>query len=74
MKAVCAVEMLRQEFDLAMAGCPSLTAITRDLVRPIEQVAALMTERRTDSSPSSRVSTPKLPQKTNSRFAFGCET
>jgi hypothetical protein len=27
--------MLRQEFDLAMAlsGCPSLTAITRDLVR-----------------------------------------
>jgi isopentenyl diphosphate isomerase/L-lactate dehydrogenase-like FMN-dependent dehydrogenase len=30
------LEMLRQEFDLAMAlsGCPSLTAITRDLVRP----------------------------------------
>jgi hypothetical protein len=28
--------MLREEFDLAMAlsGCPSLTAITRDLVRP----------------------------------------
>jgi 4-hydroxymandelate oxidase len=31
------LEMLRQEFDLAMAlsGCPSLTAITRDLVRPL---------------------------------------
>src|SRR5262245_21182666 len=30
------LEMLRQEFDLAMAlsGCPTLTAITRDLVRP----------------------------------------
>jgi 4-hydroxymandelate oxidase len=29
--------MLRQEFDLAMAlsGCPRLTAITRDLVRPL---------------------------------------
>jgi 4-hydroxymandelate oxidase len=29
------LEMLRQEFDLAMAlsGCSSLTAITRDLVR-----------------------------------------
>jgi 4-hydroxymandelate oxidase len=29
------LEMLRQEFDLAMAlsGCPTLTAITRDLVR-----------------------------------------
>jgi 4-hydroxymandelate oxidase len=32
----CVLEILRQEFDLAMAlsGCPSLTAITRDLVRP----------------------------------------
>jgi 4-hydroxymandelate oxidase len=32
----CVLEMLRAEFDLAMAlsGCPSLTAITRDLVRP----------------------------------------
>jgi 4-hydroxymandelate oxidase len=32
----CVLEMLREEFDLAMAlsGCPSLTAITRDLVRP----------------------------------------
>jgi 4-hydroxymandelate oxidase len=31
------LEMLRQEFDLAMAlsGCPSLNAITRDLVRPL---------------------------------------
>ena len=31
------LEMLRQEFDLAMAlsGCPRLTAITRDLVRPL---------------------------------------
>jgi 4-hydroxymandelate oxidase len=31
------LELLRQEFDLAMAlsGCPSLTAITRDLVRPL---------------------------------------
>ena len=31
------LEMLRQEFDLAMAlsGCPSLPAITRDLVRPL---------------------------------------
>jgi 4-hydroxymandelate oxidase len=31
------LEMLRQEFDLAMAlsGCPSLAAITRDLVRPL---------------------------------------
>jgi 4-hydroxymandelate oxidase len=31
------LEMLRHEFDLAMAlsGCPSLTAITRDLVRPL---------------------------------------
>jgi 4-hydroxymandelate oxidase len=31
------LERLRQEFDLAMAlsGCPSLTAITRDLVRPL---------------------------------------
>jgi isopentenyl diphosphate isomerase/L-lactate dehydrogenase-like FMN-dependent dehydrogenase len=31
------LEMLRQEFDLAMAlsGCPSLTVITRDLVRPL---------------------------------------
>ena len=30
------LEMLRAEFDLAMAlsGCPNLTAITRDLVRP----------------------------------------
>ena len=30
------LEMLRQEFDLAMAlsGCPTLAAITRDLVRP----------------------------------------
>ena len=29
------LEMLRQEFDLAMAlsGCPNLTAIPRDLVR-----------------------------------------
>ena len=29
------LELLRQEFDLAMAlsGCPKLTAITRDLVR-----------------------------------------
>ena len=32
------------------------------------------TERRTDSSPSSRVSTPKLPQRTNSRSGSGCET
>ena len=32
------LEMLRQEFDLAMAlsGCPRLTAITRDLVRPLQ--------------------------------------
>ena len=32
------LEMMRQEFDLAMAlsGCPTLTAITRDLVRPLE--------------------------------------
>jgi 4-hydroxymandelate oxidase len=32
----CVLEMLREEFDLAMAlsGCPSLTAITKDLVRP----------------------------------------
>ena len=32
----CVLEMLRAEFDLAMAlsGCPTLTAITRDLVRP----------------------------------------
>ena len=31
------LELLRQEFDLAMAlsGCPRLTAITRDLVRPL---------------------------------------
>jgi isopentenyl diphosphate isomerase/L-lactate dehydrogenase-like FMN-dependent dehydrogenase len=31
------LEMLRQEFDLAMAlsDCPRLTAITRDLVRPL---------------------------------------
>jgi 4-hydroxymandelate oxidase len=31
------LEMLRQEFDLAMAlsGCPRLDAITRDLVRPL---------------------------------------
>jgi 4-hydroxymandelate oxidase len=31
------LEMLRQEFDLAMglAGCPCLAAITRDLVRPL---------------------------------------
>ena len=31
------LEMLRQELDLAMAlsGCPTLTAITRDLVRPL---------------------------------------
>jgi 4-hydroxymandelate oxidase len=31
------LEMLRQEFDLAMAlsGCPKLTAITRDLVRTL---------------------------------------
>jgi isopentenyl diphosphate isomerase/L-lactate dehydrogenase-like FMN-dependent dehydrogenase len=31
------LEMLRQEFDLAMAlsGCPSVNAITRDLVRPL---------------------------------------
>ena len=30
------LEMLRQEFDLAMvlSGCPSLAAITRDLIRP----------------------------------------
>jgi 4-hydroxymandelate oxidase len=30
------LELLRQEFDLAMAlsGCPTLSAITRDLVRP----------------------------------------
>ena len=30
------LEILRQEFDLAMAlsGCPNLTAMTRDLVRP----------------------------------------
>ena len=30
------LEILREEFDVAMAlsGCPSLTAITRDLVRP----------------------------------------
>jgi 4-hydroxymandelate oxidase len=30
------LELLRKEFDLAMAlsGCPTLTAITRDLVRP----------------------------------------
>jgi isopentenyl diphosphate isomerase/L-lactate dehydrogenase-like FMN-dependent dehydrogenase len=29
-------QLLRQEFDLAMAlsGCPTLSAITRDLVRP----------------------------------------
>ena len=32
----CVLEMLRQEFDLAMAlsGCPRLAAITRDLVVP----------------------------------------
>jgi 4-hydroxymandelate oxidase len=32
-----ALELLRREFDLAMAlsGCPTLTAITRDLVRPL---------------------------------------
>ena len=31
------LEMLRQEFDLVMAlsGCSSLTAITRDLGRPL---------------------------------------
>jgi 4-hydroxymandelate oxidase len=31
----CVLEMLRQEFDLAMAlsGCPTLSAITRDLIR-----------------------------------------
>ena len=31
------LEMLRQELDLAMAlsGCPSLAAITRDLIRPL---------------------------------------
>ena len=31
------LEMVRQEFDLAMAlsGCPMLSAITRDLIRPI---------------------------------------
>jgi 4-hydroxymandelate oxidase len=31
------LEMLRQEFDLAMAlsGCPRLADITRDLVRPL---------------------------------------
>jgi 4-hydroxymandelate oxidase len=31
------LEMLRQEFDLAMAlsGCPRLTSVTRDLVRPL---------------------------------------
>jgi 4-hydroxymandelate oxidase len=31
------LEMLRREFDLAMglSGCPSLSAITRDLVRPL---------------------------------------
>jgi 4-hydroxymandelate oxidase len=30
------LELLRQEFDLSMAlsGCPTLSAITRDLVRP----------------------------------------
>jgi 4-hydroxymandelate oxidase len=29
------LEMLRQEFDLAMAlsGCPTLSSITRDLIR-----------------------------------------
>ena len=31
------LEMLRNEFDVAMAlaGCPGLSAITRDLVRPL---------------------------------------
>jgi FMN-dependent dehydrogenase len=31
------LEMLRQEFDLAMAlsGCPTLSSITRDLIRPL---------------------------------------
>jgi 4-hydroxymandelate oxidase len=31
------LEMLRDEFDLAMglAGCPGLSAINRDLVRPL---------------------------------------
>jgi 4-hydroxymandelate oxidase len=31
------LELLRKEFDVAMAlsGCPRLTAITRDLVRPL---------------------------------------
>ena len=31
------LEMLRQEFDLAMAlsGCPRLASVTRDLVRPL---------------------------------------
>ena len=31
------LEMLRQEFDLAVAlsGCPRLSAMTRDLVRPL---------------------------------------
>jgi 4-hydroxymandelate oxidase len=31
------LEMVRQEFDLAMAlsGCPTLSSITRDLIRPI---------------------------------------
>jgi isopentenyl diphosphate isomerase/L-lactate dehydrogenase-like FMN-dependent dehydrogenase len=31
------LEMLRQEFDLAMAlsGCPTLTSITRDLIRQL---------------------------------------
>jgi isopentenyl diphosphate isomerase/L-lactate dehydrogenase-like FMN-dependent dehydrogenase len=34
------LEMLRQEFDLAMAlsGCPTLAAITRDLVRPMGKI------------------------------------
>ena len=31
------LEMVRQEFDLAMAlsGCPMLSSITRDLIRPL---------------------------------------
>ena len=33
--AGCKAEMVRQEFDLAMAlsGCPTLSSITRDLIR-----------------------------------------
>jgi 4-hydroxymandelate oxidase len=32
------LEMLRQEFNLAMAlsGCPRLASVTRDLVRPLK--------------------------------------